>query len=495
MKSQLDNGAAAGSVVRPHRMRLTSTNGYELKDYQQRGVEWLASKTRAGLWDDTGLGKTAIAICAAERAAVVNILVVSPTVALWNWRREFGMWDARRRVQLLDNGKARIDEACNVQVVTHGLLRADALFSQIVARNWSLVIVDEAHEFRGPEAKMTKRLFGLTPDGVGVVQRAERVWHLTATPMLNHAADLWAPMRGIWPELLKSRGLSHYRTFRDRFVIGRFGQHGWRPVANKQSTLPELRAMIDGLYLRRMKAEVLPELPAISFELLPLRPEKLPWKIAELQRDVPALKRLQRSIAERQGALRPGQRLTDSMLAEIELGLDVSSAFKGMGEAFELAEWRRLVGLAKVDPVAQLLDYEIEARQVGKVIVFGHHQDVLHAFADRVQKWKPVLITGDVSAAARSHAVDTFQTDPECRFAVCNIDAAGQAITLTAANEVVFLEPAWVPSRMKQAADRAHRIGQQDRVRVRFVALADTSDELVVDVLRAKTRMIREVLK
>ena len=345
------------------------------------------------LLDEQGLGKTITAITAAASLDCSGpILVLCPSVVLWNWQREWKTWDNRSCVQIIATGKDQIDTTADVVITTHSLLLTPALRKQIVLTAWELVILDEAHMFRTPTAKRTKAFYFA---GHSVVASSNRVWCLTGTPMPNNVSELWTHIRGLAPErLVEKDGALDFFRFRRRFCV-----------------LKETR-----------------------------------WGLAAIK------------------------------------------------NSEEFARWRRMSGIAKVEPAADLLTMELEDRAIEKIVVFAHHKDVIEGLHDRLSLFGAVVISGSTTTRNRDAAVHAFQNDPCCRVIICNIVAGGTGVTLTAASEVAFVELSPVPGENAQAADRCHRIGQSDKVRVRFVALAGTVDENITEILKNKTRMIREVL-
>lgn len=453
------------------------------RPHQIAGSEWLASAgTRLGLFDDTGTGKTATAIRGAWLLAPAQVLVLVPSIVLVNWQREVEKWWPERRgcVQLVDTTKTRLrDGAPSIVVCTHGLSIVPAIAQQLRERRWGLLVVDEAHQFRGPEAKRTNSLYRLGfaarwGNPSPLVEQCDRVWLLTATPMPNNCSELWTHVRGLWPEALSDatgKPLT-YAGFLQRFCRVRETIYGPKVIGNKN--VEQLRALLVGKFLRRKKADVLAELPSIRFETVTLMPKELPWELEAIEN------RLRPKIV--------------AALAERDTGTP-GAAWQALRAEEDHARFRQLCGLAKVKPVAELVGDELETKAIDKVLMFAWHVEVVEALAAELAGFGAVCITGGTSAAQRAELVDRFQNDPTCRVLVGNITAAGVGATLTAACEVVFVEMSYVPGDNRQAADRAHRMGQNEKVRVRCVALAHTADEELTANLRNKTRMIREVLR
>lgn len=462
----------------------------EYRPYQLAGSSWLQKQPRAaGLFDDAGLGKTLTTIHAARALGVRKLLVVAPSIVLFNWQREVGVGWPEARVQVVSSGDAVVQaDEHEVVVVTHGLLLRPGLFSQLVAVKWQVVVLDEAHFFRGAKAQRAMLFYGLHPPRTpldvetpppALVSAAERVWLLTATPMPNDCSELWTHYRGLWPEKIHGkhgRPMTHAEWVAE-FCRVRQTLYGPKVIGNKN--LERLRATIAGTFMRRLKKDVLAELPAIRFEIVTLKPETLPWELRELDGRIrPKALAAARETVE--GSADPGS---------------VGAAWQALKQEEDYARWAQLCGLAKAGAVVELLHDELETKAVAKVVVFGWHLAVLDVLAKGLAEFGVVVVTGEVSAQERQNRIDAFQSRDDTRVFIGNIRAAGTGATLTAASEVVFAEMSFTPGYNAQAADRCHRIGQREKVRVRCIALADTVDEDLTNALRRKSRMVREILR
>lgn len=429
----------------------------DLYKHQVTGVDWLAQRSRALLADEAGLGKSITSLVAAEHAGAEHVLILAPTIVAFNWQRELQRWAPQREVGMLTATEELAAAGCPTCVCTHGLTISRPVFNKLRERDWDLVIIDEAHVFRNESAQRTRALYGTG----GIISRAKRVWALTGTPMPNHAAELWPMLRGVWPD----RCPYSFEQFRDRFCETRWDhlRKEWKVVGNKN--VDELKALLSGLFLRRLKKDHL-DLPPVRWETV-----VMPTPVR-----LPELVQFERSL--RTATFDPAQASGDELLAVLRQNADFS-------------RWRHACGLAKVAPTLELLALEDTTQ---KTVIFAHHLDVLEGLERGLGADNCVAITGSVGARERQQRVDLFQTDPAIRYAVCQIQAAGTGITLTAADEVVFVESSFVPAEVAQAADRVHRIGQKNQVRARFLALAGTVDSLVAETLARKAAGIAEVL-
>ena len=450
-----------------------------LYPHQEEGARWLAERSAALLADDPGLGKTITALAAAaslqpaEGRARPRILVLCPTVVLYNWQAETEKWLAAPRVQVVTHGRAQIEKDADVVIVTHGLLLAPWISSQLLSAQWDVAIVDEAHAFKSITAKRTAALYHAQ---AGIVKAAQRVWLLTGTPCPNHAGELYTHLRGLdWKRLVPEQLEEPltYDEFVYRYCRWRETPYGVQIVGNQRERLPELKKALDGFVLRRRKEDVLKDLPPIRMELVHLRPLALDAALASLEAELSSL--VKDRVAGR----------------DVE---DTLGFFDAVKDDVGFTRFRRLCGLAKAGSVVDLLAAELEDGALDKVVVFAHHRDVVDQIAEGLERFGVRTITGETPAAERTARVKAFQESGNVRVMVSNIVAGGVGVTLTAASEVVFAEQSWTPGENAQAADRCHRIGQTERVRVRFVALAGTLDTFIAQALRRKIKMIQEVI-
>jgi SWI/SNF-related matrix-associated actin-dependent regulator 1 of chromatin subfamily A len=165
---------------------------------------------------------------------------------------------------------------------------------------------------------------------------------------------------------------------------------------------------------------------------------------------------------------------------------DQKVAFEKMSEA------RHLTALEKLPQCIEFLEIALQSSQ--KLIVFCHHKDVFYQLGQALEKYNPVGLAGDTTKEARDIAVQKFQQDPTCRVFIGSIRAAGVGLTLTASSHVVFIELDWVPGKILQAEDRAHRYGQTDSVLIQHLVLEGSLDARMARVLVQKIDTITAVL-
>ena len=437
----------------------------KLMPYQSTGVAHLAGFRHALLADEPGLGKTPQAIVAADGVAAKSILVVCPAVAKINWKREFLRWQTvPRSIEVMHGGKAPVPDT-DVVVVNYDLLSRGALrvLPGLMKRDWDVLILDEAHALKTRGSNRTRAVYGKKLDtDNGLASCAERVWLLTGTPAPNHAGELWTHFHALWPDLIdlgSGRPLSEF-GFQDRYCNVVSNNFGRQIKGTKKAAVMDLKAKLDTVMLRRRKKDVLADLPELIFDTVPLDPA-----------DVPPFDRKNFQRAETELGLGPMS--DDDLLAHLR------------SNEVELATERRLTGMVKAPLAVQWIDGEL-ADNYDKMIVLAHHTTVIDLLQKQLAQYNPVVIQGSTPPRTRQKAIDNFQVVPDVRLFIGQIMAVKEAITLTAAKRVVFVEADWSPSNNYQAACRAHRIGQHDNVLAQFLTLDGSIDQQIMEILARK---------
>jgi SWI/SNF-related matrix-associated actin-dependent regulator 1 of chromatin subfamily A len=432
----------------------------ELFSYQREGAEWLSQRKVALLADEMGVGKTAQAITAADLTGAKRVLVLCPAVARLNWLREFTRFSKRTREWIVMRSAQDRVSLLNSVITSYDLATRA---SEKLCGPWDTLILDEAHYLKSTETKRSLVVWGKQ----GLVRRAERVWALSGTPAPNHAGELWP--------LLYSFGVTPltYQAFIDRYCNGFDSGFGYQITGTKAERVPELKAMLSRVMLRRRKQDVLADLPPIFYSRTVVEAGHV-----EIGPEIDRLKREERRLAD---AMALAESSVDEAMAALE------------GLAQSLSTLRRYSGLRKVAPVVEMISGELELGLYDKVVIFAIHKDVVAGLRHALAAFNPVVVDGGTPISSKQLAVDAFQTDDRVQIFIGNIQAAGTNLTLTAAHHVVIVEEDWVPANNAQAAMRCHRIGQAKPVTVRFVSLATPLDERVASLVERKTRELSKI--
>lgn len=440
--------------------------------FQKRAVIWLTKHKTALLALDMGLGKSAVAITAADRMGIGDILVICPAAARINWQREFSKFSNKNReFQILQDRQSASSPIHKSLIVSYDLcaqIPADLTFDAL--------IIDESHMLKSLDAKRTRSIFGKE----GIVRRIKRcVWALSGTPAPNHAGELWP--------LLFTFGATKmcYEKYVDRFCTinptVRYGPP--RITGTKVENIPELKEIMKPYLYRKTKEQVLHQLPKIYYQSLVVEAGPVDLDIDFTDYVTPHDQRemLFKKLEKERDLLRDVLKLTKT-------GDDGLKAMEALTKS--LSTLRRYTGLQKVQAVTDLVAAELITNAYDKIVIFAIHRGVIEALRDTFwrMRMRPVTLYGNTTPEKRQRNIDLFQKDPKTRVFIGNILAAGTAITLTASHQVLFVEQDWVPGNNAQAAMRCHRIGQKRPVFVRFVGLGNSIDERIAFILQKKTK-------
>jgi SNF2 family DNA or RNA helicase len=443
MTVSLTNGKAMALPVPP---------GLRLLPHQYEGICFAINRLRTNrgsmFGDVMGLGKTIEAIATANAMGPARILVVCPASVLFTWRREIWKWQTLGLPVLLI-------EAGRDMTINHGLIRWGAHGWYIInydilgdypesknGKAWDLLILDESHKLKNPEAIRTQHVFG---GGTIALIPAEKALLLTGTPMINYVHELYTQLHCLDPAMWPSF---------EQFVADQYFP-GYKIIAPSQvvgveRNLEQLRRQLTAVMIRRPKSVL--KLPPKTREIVEVNIDDNEfWLILGRQRK--SLRHLQRQLMKLLDWPK-----TEEIRAAIR---DLDAKINALTSCI-----RRQVGMNKLPAVIEYLK-----GCTGKTLVFAYHHDVIERLKEALADQGVSGFTGSSSLRDRDRAAEKFQNDPNCRFFIGNIEAAGQGITLTAARHVVFAEPDWRSTYLEQAEDRAHRIGQTHPVLITYLLL------------------------
>jgi superfamily II DNA or RNA helicase len=433
-----------------------------LRDYQLRGLRWLARMTALGLGgclaDDMGLGKTITLIALHLHRAAGPTLVVCPASLLGNWEREIHRFAPGVPVSRF-HGAGREIATEGFVLTTYGTMRLDA--DRLAAADWDLLVADEAQHVKNPRSE-TARALRRIPAAARVA--------LTGTPVENNLGELWAILDWTTPGLLGS-----YATFRTRWA--RPIEEGDRTVAAEQ-----LSRLVRPFLLRRRKTD-----PGIAPELPPKtetdRPVALTSEQAGLYQAV--VRETMAEIREASGMRRRG------------LVLKLLTALKQICNhpAQYLGETDRLAGRSgKLELLDELVD-TIRAED-GALLVFTQYVAMARLLESHLTaRGVPTrLLHGGTPVARRDEMVAQFQESGDPPVFLLSLKAAGTGLNLTRADHVVHYDRWWNPAVEAQATDRAHRIGQRRPVQVHRLIAEGTVEDRIAAMLESKKDIAEAVL-
>ncbi|XP_042804514.1 DNA annealing helicase and endonuclease ZRANB3 isoform X4 [Panthera leo] len=422
----------------------------------------MANTLQCMVADEMGLGKTIQAIAIAYfYKEEWPLLIVVPSSLRYPWTEEMEKWIPELSPEDISVIQNKTDigriSTSKVTILGYGLLTTDAetLICALNNQNFKVVIVDESHYMKSRNATRSKIL-------LPIVQTAKRAILLTGTPALGRPEELFMQIEalfpqkfGTWTEYAKRYCNAHVRFF------GKRPQWDYRGASN----LNELHHLLSDIMIRRLKTDVLTQLP-------PKVRQRIPFDLPSA-----AAKELNTSFEEWEKLMRA----PNSGATETVMGL-ITRMFKQ-------------TAIAKAGAVKDYIKMMLQNDSL-KFLVFAHHLSMLQACTEAVieNKTRYIRIDGSVPSSERIHLVNQFQKDPDTRVAILSIQAAGQGLTFTAATHVVFAELYWDPGHIKQAEDRAHRIGQCSSVNIHYLVANGTLDTLMWGMLNRKTQVTGSTL-
>ncbi|MFD0269784.1 DEAD/DEAH box helicase [Streptomyces sp. NPDC127106] len=445
-----------------------------LRDYQKRGLAWLAEMCELGLGgclaDDMGLGKTITLLALhlhrqTDPATAGPALVVCPASLLGNWQREAARFAPSTPVRRYHGGDRHLKDLADDEIVlvTYGVLRRDR---ETLAENaWSLIAADEAQHVKNPYAVTARELRAL-PARARVA--------LTGTPVENNLSELWALLDWTTPGLL-----GPLAAFRDRHA--RAIESGEDPQAAER-----LSRLVRPFLLRRRKSDpgIAPELPAKTEtdRVVPLTAEQ-----ASLYEAV--VRETMAEIAGAEGIARRG--LVLKLLTALKQICNHPAQYL---KEHSLRQSTLLHGrsgkLALLDELVDTITAEGES-----VLVFTQYKQMANLLEKHLaQRGVPTLfLHGGTPVTAREEMVDRFQRG-EVPVFLLSLKAAGTGLNLTRATHVVHYDRWWNPAVEDQATDRAYRIGQDKPVQVHKLLAEGTVEDKVAKLLEAKRALADAVV-
>lgn len=392
-----------------------------LRRYQTFGTKYILHQERVLLGDEMGLGKTMQAIAAFCHLAAKggkHFLVVCPLSVVVNWKREVESQTGLQAIEVYGENRA--------MEITSWAAKGGVAITSFETLNklpipatvdLQLMVVDEAHYVKNPEAQRTKSV-------MAAASKAKRVLFMSGTPLENKVEEMQFLIQCLQPQIAEQiqdmKQLIHAEEFRKAIA----------PV-----------------YLRRVREDVLKELPELV--------EKEQW----------------------------------GLMNQEEMSAYKDALVNGSFMAVRQVSWQ-LEDMKKSTKAQRLMEICEDAKQGGrKLIIFSFFKDVLTKVSTMLGQDCIGVIDGSVPAGERQGMIDKLTDAPAGSALVCQIQAGGVGLNIQAASVVVFCEPQIKPSLETQAVARAYRMGQAQSVLVHRLLMDDTVDERVMEILKQKSQL------
>lgn len=444
-----------------------------LRNYQKTGYKWLKVLEHYGfggiLADDMGLGKTLQVISVigsyiAENENRIPSIVVCPSSLVLNWKAEFEKWCPKAKL-LIPSGSAKVREnmisefgVADVIVTSYDLLKRDILLYE--GKSFKYIIADEAQYIKNSSTQNASALKEL----VGEVKFA-----LTGTPIENSVAELWSIFDYIMPNYLYN-----YNKFKKKFE---------QPIVRDgdEESLKKLKQMIEPFVLRRIKTEVLTELP---------------------EKNVTVMKNEMTSEQEK---------LYLSYMAQVKS--EVAEELSANG--FAKSKFKILMLLTRLRQICchpslfienyyggsgkftQCMEVLNDAIQAGhKVLLFSQYTSMFEIIEEHLKKQNInyYKLTGQTPVSQRVDMVESFNKDENVKVFLISLKAGGTGLNLTGADVVMHYDPWWNLSSENQATDRAYRIGQKNSVQVYKFITTNSIEEKIHALQEKKAKLSQDIL-
>lgn len=433
------------------------------RPHQIEGAVFLANGGKL-LADQPRVGKTGASILACDLLLAQHVLVVTKSSARAQWGRDLREWGGNRNIQVIYKSTDKVRANAQAVVVGWGMVFDKSLHAQLMARQWNVLILDEAHEAKNPYAKRSKAVYGS-----GLKTKAAYTWPLTGTPVPNAPNDLFTMVEALepwrleatadWPEVKTFDAFSkRYCVMRKKYVAG-----AWIEYALKGQNEEELAKRLDGFWLRRTQKDI--GITSPIFSMLELHSDDIP---AELK------------------AIETGDLAT--IIQAVESGVPLSSE-----DQMHLGTIRRLTGTVIAKAVIEAAIDELE-NGTEKLVLMYWHQEVGAILREGLSQYGVVGIDGSTQPTKRQAEVDAF-TKGDARVFCGQILAAGEAIDLSVASDLWFVEISTVPKDMAQAAMRVTNMNQTRQAFVRVCALEGSITSVLTEILMRKVASISAILE
>ena len=452
-------------------------DGLSLRQHQKAGIYYstIHNRDHVLIADAMGTGKTPMTIGIANYNKFKKGLIISPNSAKINWQRECLKWSTvTDNIGVIDSKSTEKQigyyDYC---VINYDILQKHQ--SVLTSIDWDFVVCDEAHMMKNPKAIRTKIAMDLC-------DRADYRALLTGSPIVNRPHELWNLIHTLNPVFWRN-WMDFVYTYCDAYKNPYTGEFDFKGASN----LPELQDKLRmTLMLRRLKKDVLKDLPPKTRQLI----------------EIPASRKFTNVLVAQEkyvGKIAGSFDATDSYDAKLspeENEKKFRDKIKKLGKLsssdFEsIQELRHMTALAKAPEVGEFAKEILESKP--KIGLYAHHRDVLDYFIKLFGKQAVSIIGGD-SVKKRQIAIDRFQTDPSVKVFIGSIQAAGTAITLTAADVCIFAEMDFVPGINGQVEDRFHRIGTVNPVNIYYTMLQGSLDWYIANMVISKLENIEKAL-
>lgn len=435
---------------------------HKLYNYQIQGVKFLISNYSALLADQMGTGKTVQSTVALKiqfiKGIIKKALIVVPSSLISVWEKHLEEWAPELQFVVLndkkDIRKVLWETNAHIYIVSYDTLKNDFHNEEFkleqFAKNIDLVLLDEVHNIKNPDAIKTKAVKQIS-------NFAKYRWALSGTPLQNNLEEIVSLLEFLFPD----------KQF------------------NKNLTPEEARKLIQLIMLRRLKKDVLKELP-----------EKLPAIIEKLQLS-PSQKQEYDFVlgSEQERITNLIEKHKKSKQFRFILKKNIIHSIQKVRQICNFPS--SSLSSPKMERLKEIIKEIVENKE--KIIIFTNfyengvrkiYENLLKEFPES----KIAQFHGKMSFKDKKKQAKRFVEDKKCQIFIGTIGSAGEGLTLTVSNYAVFFDMHWNPAKMWQAEDRVHRIGQKNKVVIHNLIMENTIEEKILQKLQEKRKLIETVV-
>ena len=443
-------------------------------EHQIEGFNYGLQYDRWLLGDEQGLGKTKQVIDIAVAKKLANgykhcLIICGVNGLKWNWYNEvlthsdekpyiLGQRTKKNGSIVVGGNADKLEDIKNIDkidayfIITNvETLRnaeiIDALVKLCKNKTISMIAADECHKMKNPSSQQGKAFLKL---------QAKTMIAMTGTPLMNNPLDLYIILKWLGYE-------KHpFYAFKKHYcVMGGFG--GYEIIGYRN--LDELQEQLNDIMLRRLKSDVL-DLPDKTY-------------IDEYVEMTPKQAVIYKEVTNEIKANIDNIKMANNPLAEL-IRMRQATGYTGILSS-------KILESAKLDRMEELVADAVE--NGNKVVIFSNWTQMTTPIAERLMKYNPAVITGEINTDTRQQMIDKFQNVDSCKVIVGTIGAMGTGLTLTRGTVEIFLDHPWNRALYDQAVDRCHRIGQKNNVTIYNLLCKDTIDERIWEIVNKKGMM------
>lgn len=443
-----------------------------LRSYQTEGVEWLerlrTMHLNGILADDMGLGKTLQAIVALTQfynscQDKFLSLIVCPTSLLYNWLEEFHRFNPNLKVLVIDgipNQRKKLLKSITkyqILITSYSLMQKDLEHYQ--KHKLGYVILDEAQHIKNRSTRNAQSV-KMLPSLYKLI--------LTGTPIENSLLELWSLFDFLMPGLLSS-----YKRFIEKYM--RDSGH------SKKGNLDQLKRKVSPFILRRMKTDVLKDLPPVSeityhCQLTPTQQELYVSYVNTAREELS-------SLVRKEGFEKIQIHVLATLTRLKQICCHPAIFAKEKAEAGDSAKYEMLF---------ELLNTLIEGKH--KIVIFSQYTRMLKIIREDLEQEGITFSYLDGSSKDRLQIVKNFNDDPSISVFLVSLKAGGAGLNLVGADTVIHYDMWWNPAVENQATDRVHRLGQNKSVMSYKLVTLGTIEEKIITMQDKKRGLVKQVI-